>query len=69
MIPGYENKNIKNVLLYNKLFFMDFKVWLFILESCKYLYPPVNLYWLFWLHWNEIFIPQMLSRVAIHYSY
>ena len=25
--------------------------------------------WLFWLHWNETCIPQMLSSVAINYSY
>ena len=25
--------------------------------------------WLFWLHWNETFIPQMLSSVGINYSY
>ena len=55
--------------LFQALFFMDFKIWLYRVESCNYLYPPVNLYWLFWLHWNEMFIPQMFSSVAINYSY
>ena len=55
--------------LFQALFFMDFKVWLYRVESCKYLYPAVNLYWFFWLHWSEIFIPKMLSSVAINSSY
>ena len=80
---GKEKQKNKNAILFNDikyieslsgylfqtLFFMDFKIWLYRVESCKYLYPPVNLYWLFWLHWNEMFIPQMLSSVAINYSY
>ena len=55
--------------LFQALFFTDFKVWLYRVESCKYLYLAVNLYWFFWLHWSEIFIPKMLSSVAINSSY
>ena len=57
MIQGKENKDIKIVVvtlqsiyrayqeyLFQALFFMDFKVWLYRVESCKYLYPAVNLY-------------------------
>ena len=65
MIQRKENKDIKNVVLFNNtkyiyrayqeylfqaLFFMDFKDWLCRVKSYKYLYPAVNLYWLFCVH-------------------
>ena len=31
-------------MLIPSIVFMDFDVWLYRVESCKYLYPPVNLY-------------------------
>ena len=59
MIQGKEKKDIKNVVLFNNinyiyrayqeylfqaLFLMDFKVWLYRVESFKYLYPAGNLF-------------------------
>ena len=57
------------------LFFMNFKVWFYRVDTCKSGFTKTERHfrifknWLFWLHWNEIFIPQMLSSVAINYSY
>ena len=96
MIQGKNNKDIKNVALFNNhTIYIELTTntyskhcFLGISKSGFVEQRVVNIYiqlsscidaleghlgifknWLFWLHWNEIFIPQMLSSVAINCSY